>query len=208
LREVNITHFPADIQIPSAVWDLLEGKSTITFSGKIQRQEVARAKFDENVFVGVKLRLIEKSPGVLGGHSFEIKSQRAGLNIDLAKYVKLDRGTFIMSFKPDIDVNLEKTKVYFVSKSRKRKNLGQMLGSSCNTFFDITDYYLKTMMTEGIEVNVTDNRHISLLSGHFVVLASQDGMVRALTQLSFTDSVHTELVCEKKMSLENEAAEQ
>jgi hypothetical protein len=207
VQELAVTHFPGDIAIPSVVWDLLEGKSTISYSGKIVHQELARAKFEENIFVGIRLRLIEKTPGVLGGRSFEIKAQRGGLNLDLAKYIKGDRGTFIMSFRPDVDVSPEKTKVYFVSRSRKRKNMGQILGSACNTFFDITDYYLKTMITEGMEVNVTDNRHISLLSGHFVMLASQDGLVRALTQVSFSDSTHNELICEKKDQSVEEATE-
>jgi hypothetical protein len=207
LQDIVISHFPNDIQIPVAVWDLLEGKTAISFSGKIQHQEIARAKFEENIFIGLKIRLIEKTPGVLGGKSLEIKAQRGGVSIDLSKYVKGQRGTFIMSFRPETDVSPEKTKVYFVSRSKKRKNMGQVLGSGCNTFFDITDYYLKTMMTEGIEVNVTENRHVSLLSGHFIMLASQDGFVRALTQVTFTDSTHSELLCDKKEQTVNEANE-
>jgi hypothetical protein len=186
---------------------LIEGKSIISYSGIIQHQEIARAKFEENIFIGIRVRLIEKTPGILGGKSFEIKSQRAGLNIDFAKYIKGRKGTFILSFRPEADVSPEKTKVYFVSQSRKRKNSGQILGSGCNTFFDLTDYYLKTIMTEGIEVNVTNNRHVSLLSGHFIFLASQDGLVRALTQLSFTDSTHSDLICDRKEQTVNEINE-
>lgn len=207
LQEIVVSHFPADIQIPLSVWDLVEGKSAISFSGKIEHQEVTRAKFEENIFIGIRILLVEKTPGVLGGRSYEIKAQRGGLNIDLSNYVKAQRGTFIVSFKPDVDVNPEKTKLYFVSRSRKRKVMGQSLGSGCNTFFDLTDYYLKTMMIEGMEVNVTDNRHISLLSGHFIMLASQDGFVRALTQVSFTDSIHSELICEKKADSLDEVSE-
>lgn len=207
VQPVVVSYFPNEIQVPNAVWDLLEGKSVISFSGQIQPQEIARAKFEENIFIGLKVRLVEKTPGVLGGNSFEIKAERAGLNIDLARYVKSPRGTFIMSFRPDVDINPQKTKVYFVSRSRKRKNAGQLLGAGCKNFYDITDYYLKTIMTEGLEVNVTDNRHVSLLSGHFVMLASQEGFVRALTQLSFTDTLHPELICEKKDQNEQETSE-
>jgi hypothetical protein len=207
VQQVVVSHFPSEIYIPGVVWDLLEGKSIISFSGQIQHQDIARGKFEENIFIGLKVRLIEKTPGVLGGRSYEIKAERAGLNIDFARFIKSPRGTFKLSFRPDFDVNPEKTKVYFVSRSRKRKISGQILGSGCKSFYDVTDYYLKTMMTEGIEVNVTENRHVSLLSGHFVVLASQEGFVRALTQVSFTDSLHPELICEKKGPNEHEATE-
>lgn len=208
LTAVDVGHFPKDILLPSIVWDLLEGKSSITSAGKIQYQEVTHLKFEENVFVGAKVRMIEKSPGVLGGQSVEVTSTRAGLHIDLSQYVKMSKGTFLMSFKPDSDVKPEQIKVYFVSRSRKRKALlGQNIGSGCNTFYDITDFYLKKILKEGIEVNVTNNRHVSLLAGHFIMLVSHEGVIRAMTQITFTDTAHPNYLCEKVEDVHPEVEE-
>ncbi len=198
-KKITVQILPKDIEVPSHVWDLLESKAIFNLSGQLVSQETLQFKFEENVFIGATVRLLEKTPGILGPASIEIHAPRAGLEVDLANYIKLDKGTFILTFKPDLEIKPEQMKVYFISRSKIRKSIvGQSLGSGCNKFYDVTDYFRNIILKEGIEINVTEGRHISLLGGHFIFLASQEGAIRALTQITFIDSVHPQYLCNEK----------
>lgn len=193
-----------DFFIPTLVWDLLEEKKVINSKGKIVPFVGESKRFEENVIVGLTLRLKEKTPGVLGGKNYEFKSKKStGIYIDLAHYIKSPKGTFILSFEPSYTVNPVSAQVLFLSDSIARKDSpatggeGQLLGSGCGKFFDVTKSYLKKIRKDGIEVNVTDGRHVSLLAGTFLIRVAQELGTRALTHLTVIDSNFPELLCDK-----------
>lgn len=199
-----------EIFLPTIIWDLLEGKKVINSRGKIENFSGEAKSLEENVFVGLTLRLKEKTPGVLGGKNLEFQSKKAmGLFIDLAQYIKGNKGTFILSFEPTSTIDPVTAQVLFLSDSvaRKEKSTeghaqGQTLGTGCNRFFDITKSYLKKIKNEGIEVNISGGRHVSLLAGTFFLRVSHEMGVRAFTHLSITDSNYPELLCDKIISKE------
>lgn len=201
---------PQEIFLPTIVWDLLEGKKVINSRGKIENFSGEVKSLEENVFVGMTLKLKEKTPGVLGGKNIEFQSKKAmGLFIDLAQYIKGNKGTFILSFEPSSKIDPVTAQVLFLSDavSRKEKSAGgqgqgQTLGAGCNRFFDITKSYLKKIKNEGIEVNISGGRHVSLLAGTFFLRVSHEVGVRAFTHLTLTDSSYPELLCDKIMSKE------
>lgn len=193
-----------EMYIPSVIWDLLEEKKTINSRGKIEPFTGEAKRIDENVFVGLILRLKEKTPGVLGGKNYEFHSKKStGLFIDLAHYIKSKKGTFILSFEPAYTVDPVTAQVLFLSDSVARAEQkgvdeeGQTLGGGCGKFYDITKSYLKLIKEKGIEVNVSGGRHVSLLGGTFFLRVAQEHGVRALTHLSITDSNYPDLLCDK-----------
>jgi len=197
-----------EIFIPTIVWDLLEQKKIINSKGKIESATGDVKRFEENVFVGLTLRLKEKTRGILGGKNYEFNSKKsAGLFIDLANYIKGKKGTFIMSFTPSYNLDPVSAQVLFLSdsvsrKEKSRESQGQTLGGGCGRFFDVTKSYIKKIKDEGLEVNVSGGRHVSLLAGTFFLRVAQDVGSRALTHLTITDSKYPELLCDKIISKE------
>jgi hypothetical protein len=196
LEEREITDFPQEIKLPSVMWDLLEQKKLIDAKGKIVANPEISTKFEQNVFVGMVVHLREKTPGILGGKNYELKAMKSGMSLDLAHYIKMDKGTFIISFEPAYTLDSKTAQVLFLNQSIKRELAHQVLGGGCGKFYDITKAYLKDLRQGGIEVNVTDGRHVSLLAGTFFIRVSHETGVRALTQLTITDSNHPELLCD------------
>lgn len=190
----NLGDPPSEIKIPSVLWDLLEEKKIINSLGKITPNPDAATKFEENVVVGITVRLKEKTPGILGGTNYELKSSKTGMTLDLAKYIKGNKGTFVFSFEPAYTLGAG-AQVLFLSHSEFRELDGQKLGAGCGRFYDITNNYFRNFQKKGIEVNVSDGRHVSLLAGAFFFRVSHEKGVRALTQLSITDSNYPQLIC-------------
>lgn len=193
---------PPEIFIPPIIWDLLEEKKIINSKGKIENLIQESRRFEENVFVGITVQLIEKTPGILGGKNLKFISQQSGgLHIDLAHYLKSKKGTFLFSFEPLSKMDNVSAQVLFLSDSVSRSE-SQSLGSGCGKFYDITKTYFKKLKDQGIEVNVTNGRHVSFLAGSFLMRVSHETGVRALTQLTLTDSNYPEFLCERTTNIE------
>jgi hypothetical protein len=191
----QITDVPLEVKVPSVVWDLLEEKKLINSKANIVANPDIPVRLEENVFTGIKVMLREKTPGVLGGKNFELRSARSGMTLDLAQYIKMEKGTFIISIEPEQPMDSVTAQVLFLSQSVRRASGDQILGGGCNEFYEITQAFLSQFRQGGIEVNVTEGRHISFLAGSFFIRAYNEKGVRALTQLTVTDSNHPELLC-------------
>lgn len=193
-----------EIYIPSILWDLLEEKKIINSNGKLETNVSDTRRFEENVFVGVKVHLREKTPGVLGGKNLEfISTQNGGLHIDLAHYIKEKKGTFLFSFESTSELDPVSAQVLFLSDSIiKNTDQNQTVGGGCGKFYDITKSYLSKMRDPGLEVNITDGRHVSLLAGTFLMRVSHLVGVRMLTQVTITDSNFPELLCDRSNNIE------
>jgi hypothetical protein len=192
-----IADLAPEFKVPSVVWDLLEGKKQVDSHRKIVPNPEASKGVDESIIVGIKVRLKEKTEGILGGKDLEFKAPKSGLNLDLARYLRLNKGTFTLSFEPEESIDPNMAKVFFLSQSIKRELDHQPLGGGCDAYFDITKSYLKEMKSRGIEVNVTDGRHVSLLAGTFLIRVSQEKGVSRITHLTLTDSRLPELLCDR-----------
>jgi hypothetical protein len=164
-----------DIKVPIAIWNLfgnVEGKDTISFSA-------------------IKVRLVEKTSGVLVDPEVEIQLPRGGGTIDLSQFVRNQQGTFSVFFDLD-EMNDEKQlQAFFVSHARKRKIDGEVWGAGCHTYLDIKKFVLGDAKKTGIVVNTTRNRHDSVLGGTFFF-----SMGHQVTQVTFTDSQQSQLFCD------------
>jgi hypothetical protein len=187
IKETVIEDVAQDIKIPQAAWDLLEFKTTP--SGAVTNSH-------DQVFAAINVVLTEKNPGVLSEPSVRIKLQKGGGAIDLSRYVTGKNGTFFVKFEFAEFADAVQKRVLFVSKARKRKIGGEVFGEGCNKFLDITDKYFHKMSEDGLTVNTTQQRYLSILGGHFLFSAKKDNMI-AISQVSFYHSQHPNLMCEE-----------
>lgn len=196
LEVIEVHEFPQEVKVASVAWDILEEKKSFDSHGKIVANKETSSHLEENIFVGVTVNLREKTHGILGGKNFQIKATKSGLMLDLSRYVKLEKGTFQISMDSDHPIDPAKVQVLFQSQSIQRKDKDQTLGSGCGKIFDLTSAFLKKIRDPGIEVNVTDGRHVSVLAGTFFIRVYNEKGVRALTQLTITDTNRPDLLCD------------
>ena len=196
IKEITLSDIPKDIRVPLKMWDVLakdpNGKAAEK-KGEGEGGEGATSE-DSYVFSEVKVALKEKNPDIIRDDEVKIALPRGGGTIDLANYVLNNQGSFYVTFDfPEFEDATNK-KILFISHSRKRKIDDQIFGSGCHSFFDITDHFLKDMAKEGLKVNTTRNRHVSVLAGTFILMAKKAGQ-SYITQVTFTDSSNENLLC-------------
>lgn len=175
-KVVEFEDFGADVRIPRAVWKELgeiSGKNVITFAN-------------------IKVKLIEKTAGVLTDPEIEFHFPKGGGNIDLSQYVKSQPvGTFSVFFEFEEPPAGEKGKVFFIPQAKKRKIEGEVWGSGCNKYLDLKKYVLGEVQKKGIEVNTTDQRHLAVIGGTFFFANDL-----SVSQITFRDSTQASLFCE------------
>lgn len=205
LQEVKSLDFIEDIRIPSKAWDLLEFK-TPEASGShgappaeghssSPSGESSMAKKDA-VFSEITVILAQKNSGIIKGEAVKISLPKGGGNIDLSQYLTGKKGSFYVGFEYPAFGAASAKKIVFVSGTRKRKIGGQIFGAGCNQYFDISDKFLKEMKGEGLKVNTTQERYLSVLGGTFLLSAKKDNEVH-LAQVTFTNSQFPSLFCKE-----------
>lgn len=214
-KEIKIEDIPADLKVPSKVWDLLEFKPVTAEShGEAkaegggehgggekkegggeggEKKEGAGGK--DIVFSELSVFLVEKNDDIVKGEAVKINLPKGGGEIDLAQYITTNKGSFYVGF--DFPQFAESTaqKVVFLSKARKRRIDDKVLGAGCNQFLDITTTYTKEMAKAGLKVNTVRERYITVLGGTFFFSAQKAGTTY-VSQVTFKDSRYQNLFCE------------
>jgi hypothetical protein len=167
----------SDVRVPIKIWTEILGE------GKLKADDIS--------FTNIRVRFKEKNPGVLIDPEFIVELPRGGGEIDLFRFVKDRPGTFKIFFDVRNMAHAKKAKVFYVSKARKRKLDDQVWGVGCKKFLDVTDFVLKKSAKDGIEVNTTRSRHLSVLMGHFIFAAD-----KRMAQVTFKDSSQPNLNCD------------
>lgn len=196
---IDVRDTPADFKIPAQLWDKLMAKNTgdKKASGGGGHGETAATDGEGDtliVWLPINVVLSAKSSGILVHQLITYRLPRGGGTIDLAKNTMGDKGTFSVKFDLAEFANPAALKIYFVSNAKKRRVDGEVFGAGCNVFFDVTASVLASSSSEGIKFNVTNNRHISALSGHFIFAQSEKDKV-FLSQVEFNDSQNRDYLC-------------
>lgn len=198
---VEVQDIPKEVQIPSGVWDRIEGKvSHGADEGHGESAGAADADAGREsggvLFMPVDVILTEKNPGVLKEPAVKIRLPRGGGRIDLNDYVASREGSFFVRFEwPEVE-DPKGLKAWFVSKARKRRIGDELWGAGCRALFDVTKGLQKAMTAGGLKVNTTRNRHLTVLGGHFVFSNAKNGQTFA-AQVTLMDSRRPELYCEE-----------
>ncbi len=186
---IQVRQSPDEIMIPGSIWEHI-------YSDEKNKPHLT--------FVPLRVQMREKNPGVLSQEVSVIQLPRGGGEIDLSHFVKDKKGSFFVQFTFDKNVSPEKSFVYFVSRNRKRKVDGEILGSGCKSYYDIKKYIAKTDKAGGILLNTTRLRHLSVLGGTFI-FANVIGKEVRLSQVTFTDSKNAKYFCDTKAEVKPEA---
>ncbi len=196
MKVFAVDDISADVKVPFNVWNIIEG--IVDLNEKELKALQSNTQTGDALFAGVKVYITEKTPDIVNGKSVEIQLPRGGGFIDLSKYIREKNGSFYVGFEYTEFENASMKKVAFVSRTKKRKIDGKIIGSGCNVYFDITDSYFKNMKSEGIKVNTTGQRHLGILGGTFLFSAkNQDTNQIYVSHVTFIDSNHLELFCEE-----------
>lgn len=196
-QEVKIEELAEDIKVPGKAWDQLEFKSAEAHGAKDSHGEGAKALSKAFSFADVVVWLVQKNEGVIEGEAVKIQLPKGGGKIDLSRYVTSQPGSFYVGFEFPAFETATGKKVLFVSRTRKRKIGGKVFGDGCNTVLDITNRFLKEMQGEGLKVNTTQERYLSVLGGTFL-FSAQNGNDVLLAQVTFVNPQFPHLFCEEK----------
>lgn len=150
----------------------------------------------------------DSGKGVLT-RSVQYALPRGGGKIDLADVVNPSRaGTFNSYFRwqhsllPAEALEKQKegqapgeSKVFFVSRARRRKLGSKVYGSGCNQFHDVSDFFQLNLKQYPLELSTLGYSYASVLGGTFVfVHVEKDNLF--LGTLTMTDSRFPHLFCE------------
>ncbi len=158
-----------------------------------------------SLFAPLNVYLVEKSPGALTSGSTAIKFGSGGGTLDLHDFVKDKSGSFgfAVDFMPEVEV--KDVKVYFLSNSIERNSPlkpksghpSEKYGAGCNKYFEITTMFNKAMKKDGLIVESTDNRDVSVLAGTYYFAAALDKKLY-LASLNVIDSSTPRLLCRQE----------
>nr|BFD68248.1 hypothetical protein HAGR004_32700 [Bdellovibrio sp. HAGR004] len=187
-HEIKADDLPDEVKIPRQAWDLMEFKTSAEGAAVVSKNLI---------FSEVNVFLVEKNPGVVEGEALKIALPKGGGTIDLSRFITGKRGTFYVGFEFPAFADATNKKVLFVSKARKRRIGSEVFGAGCNQFFDISNEFFKKMQAEGLKVNSTQERHLSVLGGNFLFAAEKDTDVY-LAQVKFTNTQLPQYFCEER----------
>lgn len=185
---VKTDSLPADFKIPARVWDLIENRESA---------KTADGASTPGIFYSsAKLFLTEKNQKILRNPSFVLELPRGGGIVDLADYLSGEQGSFYVGFElPEEFQDGQNFRVIYISQARKRKLGDRIFGAGCNQYVDITPKFLEMMKGEGLKVNTTRQRHVTVLAGHFIFSVMKENRIY-ITQVTITDSRNKNLLCE------------
>ncbi|WP_413295114.1 hypothetical protein ACLSU7_08545 [Bdellovibrio sp. HCB185ZH] len=204
---IKFEDVPPDLKIPTKAWDMLsfkaveggahgehaEGGGGEGGHGGGEGKKESGNK--EIVFADVSVFLVDKNPGILKQEAMKFELPRGGGEIDLSQYLNNRQGSFYVGFEFPSFTEAKQSKVLFISHARKRKLGESVYGAGCNQILDITTKFNLAMQGEGLKVNTTRERHISVLGGTFL-FSAEKGDTIYVAQVSFVDPEHGNLFCE------------
>jgi hypothetical protein len=146
-------------------------------------------------FAPLQVYLIEKNRGILKKRDVQFSFGPGGGEIDLAEFVESLNGSLylVAEFLPEA-ADVTARKVFYLSNAVARTVEGEKVGAGCNTYFDVTGVFAKSLLKDGILVNTRSNRHISALAGTYFFAAVQHGKLM-LSSLIIRDSRYRKLQC-------------
>ena len=149
--------------------------------------------------------LKNKTAGVLEGNKdYVFRLPRGGGVVDLKDFVVSQKGTFFLKARVQLNFNARKIsetqedlpglKVFFLSNSKRRTIDSKSWGSGCNKYMDVTNFFYETIGSDGMAINATEKRYISVLGGtFFYVYPTAEGLY--LASIGFEDTRYPEYHC-------------
>ncbi|HPI39464.1 MAG TPA: hypothetical protein PLJ21_01585 [Pseudobdellovibrionaceae bacterium] len=193
-KVIQVSAYGSDFTLPEKIWDLLLAGDDTSHKTESVKNPKKNETTLNTFFSEMQVTFVEKTPGVLKDSHLLVKFPKGGGYIDLSQYQTGQQGSYFIKLNFPMFQEATQKKVIFFSRSKKRRVGSLVLGSGCNTYYDITNQFFKNMDAEGLVVNTTRHRDVSLLAGHFIFLATLNGQ-NYISQVRFGDSVNSYLEC-------------
>jgi hypothetical protein len=188
----------SDFELPQGLWKKIEeigAPPPLPGEEKRSNSPVARKGFPTE-FAPLKVYLIERNRGILGRRNHAISFGNGGGEIDLADFVAPLNGSFYFAAEFLADVPELQPKIFFLSNGirRKSKQGEESLGAGCDVYLDMSSAFANAMKRDGIVLNTTEARHVSVMAGTYFFVAVHEGKLH-LASLHVKDSSRRELQC-------------
>ncbi len=151
-------------------------------------------------FLNFDLYLLPRENRLAFKENYHFDLPRGGGVIDLKDYVTGSVGSFSVVLRVNSEISgvneedLKTLKVFFLSNSKRRQISGENFGSGCDRYLEMSHFYESDLSTEGVEVNATDQRYVSVLAGTFYFFLFKETML-FLGSVTFEDSRFKDLMC-------------
>lgn len=180
-----------DLVFPKSFWQQMIRDSPPTIKSDTSVYELLEA-------LPTDVKLIEEKGKVLRGVNSLVVFQHFGGKIDYSQYLGADvNGSFRLEF--DLALEEEQTlKVFFLSWSQQVTNGDETIGNGCNVLYDVTSYFTKDVLKNGLLLHTSQGRYLNLTAGRFYFISYQKHKI-ALSQITFTDSRFESQLCKNKI---------
>lgn len=223
----------SDVPLPDGLWAQIEkvageGKAVPGAEPKEEhKDEKPKPKAPSSTgevpskFMGIKVYLVEDTPGILGGRNYELQFGEGGGELDFKDFVADKTGNFKIAIEPQLPIPAPpkdehgeakpegeakaepvpveipepgQLKIFYLSNAIRRSYDNETLGGGCRNYYDITTYFDKSMKADGIAATTTAARHVSALAGTYF-FAQNWGSKIYLAHLTIKDSRFRDLQC-------------
>ena len=146
--------------------------------------------------MALTVELQENNYGVLSKKDYELVFTKGGGIIDFADYVSpKEKGSFKIKMKLGIPVSeAEEFFVFYWSNAKVRKISGDIYGSSCNRFYDITRFFKNRAFSRGLAATTLNLKYITSLAGTYFFVIKKEGALH-IAHLTLKDSRYRILHC-------------
>jgi hypothetical protein len=211
-ESINLQNASGDLEIPHPLWQKIEvlrkpaetpaiAEKSATVNEPHSGGEATPSGLDDSsetmTMVSATVHLLEAEPGSLRGHNYEILLGKGGGTVDLANFVDTDsHADFLFGVDVPGFAEATKTKVLFLNDAHPRKIGGEVFGSSCTAFLDLTTFFTKQIAKLGQRVTTRQKLFINMMMGSYVI-AFQNEERWFVTHITITDSRSSDLFCRK-----------
>lgn len=194
-----------DLKIPKPLVKQMEGEYIKSFRlyDSVRASALSESEImlnSDRKYLIIKVEVFDEGSGALVAPTRFVMPRGGGI-IDLAPLVTSKRANFRVKIQIDVDPQDQHQldvpsliRAYYVSGAKVKEYPEDIYGAGCNKFMDLTQFYKNQFSKNGIEVNTTDDRYISVLAGsYFFLLAHQE--ILYLGAIKFINSKRKDLLC-------------
>lgn len=183
-----------DVEIPKALVTKIEDD----YRAFLKTKE-AGAKGEASIkrgLVNIVADFRQKKVGALHENTHVAMPTGGGV-VDFAEVVTPVRGAFNLKLelKRQDGTPLATSRVYFVSRAKRRTIAGETYGAGCDTYMDVSTAYHKKWAKTGFDLYTADQRYLSVMGGTFIFTEFTPEAL-LVGSVTFTDARYPELICE------------
>ena len=190
---VDISEIAAEQQIPKALLQKLDEELSEEFKTNAPLYS----------FLPINVAFLQKQEQVLKQPHIQYNLPKGGGEIDMRDVVNGD-GSFYMYFPEEQFKNSEMDllHLFFVSNSPQSKINNEQFGLGCGKWNDLKGNFKKLQNADYLKLNTNDLRYLKVIAGTYVFVFKQARNL-FLTQVTITNSRHTESLCTQAVANES-----